>query len=278
MMTRPLARMRARCGRWPGPAARLDGSHRSRTTGYSLLAMSISLGNARLFRLILTLCLAVTAAGWAESHKYSQFTNGAVTEHVAWRDTAGNLINAHDGGILWADGKYHWYGMALRPLPAINGPDGGQKTTVGVVMYSSSDLYNWSYEGVVLATSTDPRSPLYGPMRFERPKILYNALTNQYVMWFHYVGYPGDHTNAPGAGEAGVAVSSRVNGPYTFKGISRPIDPKGIVRDCTVFQDNDGAAYFIYDRDVREPGPGFGRVLHIVKLTDDYLGFTDKWF
>lgn len=220
--------------------------------------------------------------GWfftsaAVAQKRTAFDNGEPTEHVAWNDTSGNIINAHDGGILWADGEYHWYGMALRPLPVAKGPNGGQQTTLGVVMYSSKDLYNWHYDGVVLGCSTDKTSPLYCPMRFERPKILYNARTHKYVMWFHYVGYPGDHTNVPGGGEAGVAVSDRINGPYVFKGDSRPIDARGIVRDSTVFQDDDGSAYFIYDRDVREPGPDFGRVLHIVKLTDDYLGFTDKW-
>ena len=209
---------------------------------------------------------------------YSQFTNGAVTEHPAWRDTTGNLINAHDGGILFAAGKYHWYGMALRPLPVSNGLDGGQKTTVGVVMYSSTDLYNWAYEGVILACSPDPKNPLHGPMRFERPKIVYNNATRQYVMWFHYVGYPGNHGNEIGTGDAGVAVSSKVTGPYAFQGYSRPIDANGIVRDFTLFQDDDGAAYFIYDRDVPQPLPGSGRVLHIVKLTGDYLGFSSTYY
>jgi len=213
----------------------------------------------------------------APPETYSQFNNGTVKEHVPWRDTSGNLINAHDGGIIYADGKYHWYGMALRPNRADGRPDGGQKTTVGVVMYSSSDLYNWTYEGVVLACSTDPKSPLYGPMRFERPKIIYNDTTKQYVMWFHYVGYPGEHGTKLGSGDAGVAVSGKVSGSYDFKGFSRPIDTNGAVRDCTLFKDDDGAAYFIYDRDVGQPGPD-GRVLHIVKLTDDYLGFSPTFY
>ena len=219
---------------------------------------------------------AVVDAAPASPRKYTEFSNGALTEHVPWLDDRGDLINAHDGGILFAEGKYHWYGMALRPLPVSNGLDGGQKTTVGVVMYSSSDLYNWSYEGVVLACSTDPANPLHGPMRFERPKIIYNKVTKQYVMWFHYVGYPGNHGTVVGSGDAGVAVSSSVNGPYAFKGYSRPIDSDGVVRDFTLFKDDDGAAYFIYDRDVREPGPGFGRVLHVVKLSGDYLGFSKE--
>jgi hypothetical protein len=235
-------------------------------------------GKTVLSWLVVVAGMGLASAGSMGAQTRTEFTNGEVTEHVAWKDTSGNLINAHDGGILWADGKYHWYGLALRPLPAVNGPEGGQKTTVGVVMYSSTDLYNWTYDGVVLACSDKPGDPLYAPMRFERPKILYNAKTKQYVMWFHYVAYPGDHKNNIGGGEAGVAVSSNINGPYIYKGFTRPIDAKGIVRDSTLFQDDDGSAYFIYDRDVREQGPGFGRVLHIVKLTDDYLGLTDKWY
>jgi hypothetical protein len=231
-----------------------------------------------LARVLVLVCFSSLSPLRISAQPYSQFTNGLVTQHPAWRDTSGNLINAHDGGILFANGKYHWYGMALRPLPVANGPNGGQQTTVGVVMYSSTDLYNWTYEGVILACSPDPKSPLYGPMRFERPKILYNRTTKQFVLWFHYVGYPGNHGNTFGTGDAGVAVSSKVNGPYTYRGYTRPIDANGIVRDFTLFQDDDGSAYFLYDRDVPKPLPGTGRVLHIVKLTGDYLGLTPKFY
>jgi len=206
-----------------------------------------------------------------------RFENGALTDHVPWRDTDGNVINAHDGGIIVVDGTYHWYGLALRPRPAVSGPEGGQKTTVGVVMYRSTDLRRWTYEGVVLECSGDPKSPLYAPMRFERPKIIYNDRTKQYVMWFHYVSHPGDHGNKPTQGEAGVATCASVNGKYALQGLMRPLGDDGIVRDLTVFKDDDGSAYLIYDRDVRVKGPGFGRVLHVVKLTDDYLGCTTTY-
>lgn len=199
------------------------------------------------------------------------FSNGGLTDHVRWLDTHGNLINAHDGGILFVDGRYYWYGMALRPFSVA---DGGQKTTAGVVLYSSEDLYSWTYEGLILECSADPESPLCGPMRFERPKIVFNDRTQEFVMWFHYVGRPGDHTEIDGGGEAGIASCSAINGAFTFHGTVRPIDRRGIVRDCTLFKDDDGSAYFIYDRDVRIEGPDFGRVLHIVKLSDDYLSPT----
>ena len=205
----------------------------------------------------------------------SAFRNGGLDDHVAWLDTGGQLINAHDGGVIFADGRYHWYGMALRPDSVANG---GQKTTTGVVMYASSDLYHWTDEGVILACSTDPKDPLCGPMRFERPKIVYNGRTKKYVLWCHYVARPGDHGTTPGSGEAGVASCDTVNGTYTFHGTTRPIDDRGLVRDSTLYKDDDGTAWFIYDRDVRTPGPDFGRVLHVVKLSDDYLAPTSTWY
>jgi beta-galactosidase len=127
--------------------------------------------------------LAFTVNGKA-AEPLSNFQNGGFSDHVKWLDTSGNLINAHDGGIIFAEGKYHWYGMAVRPMSV---KKGGQKTTVGVVMYVSTDLYNWDYGGVILECSTDPKSPLYGLMRFERPKIIYNDRTKTYVLWCHYV-------------------------------------------------------------------------------------------
>lgn len=198
---------------------------------------------------------------------YNHFHNGAIADRTPWLDTAGHLINAHDGGIIYADGVYHWYGLALRPFPAVDSVSGGQKTTEGVVMYASTDLYNWSYERVILSCSSDPASPLYAPMRFERPKIIYNEHTREYVLWCHYVKYPGDHG---GAGEAGLAYCSTVNGTYTWGGASRPIDSAELVRDCTLFKDSDGAGYFIYDRDLGNDN----RHLTIIKLTPDYHRFT----
>ena len=173
----------------------------------------------------------------------SAFRNGGLDDHVAWLDTGGQLINAHDGGVIFADGRYHWYGMALRPDSVANG---GQKTTTGVVMYVSSDLYHWTDEGVILACSTDPKDPLCGLMRFERPKIVYNGRTKKYVQRCHYVARPGDHGTTPGSGEAGVASCDTVNGTYTFHGTTRPIDDRGLVRDSTLYKDDDGTGLFIY--------------------------------
>ena len=211
----------------------------------------------------------------------SRIINGSPAGFPQRFDLDGNVVNASDGGVILVDGVYHWYGLRLRPLPFGKNGSGGQVTDVGVVMYASRDLHTWQYEGVILACDKDPGSPLYGPMRFERPKILYNALTRKFVLWCHYVAFPGDHGFTPGSAEAGIAVCDTVNGSYRFLGTTRPIDDKGYVRDCTLFQDTDGSAYFIYDRQISDAfNPvlqPFERCLHIVKLSDDYTSCTNQW-
>lgn len=199
--------------------------------------------------------------------------NGKTHEFIDWHDTDGNVINASDGGIIFADGKYHWYGQAMRDRGLAYNGEGGQVTDIGVVMYASSDLYNWEYEGVILACGD---GELKAPMRFERPKIIYNEKTKKYVLWCHYVECPGDHGFEIGKGEAGVAVCDTVNGEYTWLGHFRPIDDDGVVRDCTLYKDDDASAYLIFDRDISLLEKA-NRCQYIIKLSDDYLTCTDEY-
>jgi beta-xylosidase len=114
-------------------------------------------------------------------------------------------------------------------------------------------------------------------MRFERPKIIYNERTGQFVLWCHYVKYPGNHGRGTGDADIGLAICDTVNGKYTWLGYSRPIDEYGWVRDMTVYKDFDGSAYLIYDRHISVPNSGDDRCLYVVKLSDDYLSFTDTY-
>jgi hypothetical protein len=50
-----------------------------------------------------------------------------------------------------------------------------------------------------------------GPLRFERPKIIHNDTTRQYVRWRHYGGRRGGHGTRIGTGEAGAASCRTVN-------------------------------------------------------------------
>lgn len=201
------------------------------------------------------------------------FTNGNFDENIEWKDDKGEFINAHDGGIIFVDGKYYWYGLALRPLGRDTLENNGAATTTGINLYSSSNLNNWTYEGVILPTSLDKNNPLRSPMRMERPKIIFNPKTKKFVMWFHFVGYPGNHKQGIGFADAGVAVADKITGPFKFLGFNRPINDSGAVKDCSLFVDDDSSAYFIYDRKL----PNGSRCLHLVKLSEDYLQATDKW-
>ena len=94
----------------------------------------------------------------------------------------------------------------------------GNAAHVGVHCYSSTDVYNWKDEGIALAVSEDPASEIVAGCVIERPKVIYNAKTRKFVMWFHLElkgqGYS--------AARAGVAVADCATGPYTFLHSFRP--------------------------------------------------------
>ncbi|MDP4261236.1 MAG: glycoside hydrolase family 43 protein [Bacteroidota bacterium] len=169
-----------------------------------------------------------------------------------WRDTHGDTINAHGGGILYINNNYYWFGEKRN-----------RHGSEGVNVYSSKDLYNWKYEGVALGQSEDTLSDIRKGCVMERPKVIYNKLTKKYVMWFHLElkgkGYS--------AARAAVAVSDKITGPYQFISSFRPNG--NMSRDMTLFADDDGAAYQVYSS--RE-----NYDLRITKLTDDYLAATSK--
>ena len=121
-----------------------------------------------------------------------------------WRDTDGNVINAHGGGILFHEGKYYWFGE--------HRPASGFVTEKGINCYSSTDLYNWKSEGIALAVSEEEGHDIEKGCIMERPKVIYNAKTGKFVMWLHLElkgqGY--------GPARAAVAVSDSPAGPYRF--------------------------------------------------------------
>ena len=137
----------------------------------------------------------------------SSFLPGAI-----WPDNKGVHINAHSAGVLYHEGQYYWFGEHK-----IQG-DAGNRAEVGVHVYSSKDLTNWTDEGIALEVSDDPESDIVRGCIIERPKVIYNAKTGKFVMWFHLElkgqGYK--------AARAGVAVSDKVTGPYTYLRSFRP--------------------------------------------------------
>jgi len=129
-----------------------------------------------------------------------------------WPDNNGIHINAHGGGVLSHDGRYYWFGEHKTEGKA------GNRAHVGVHVYSSDNLYDWTDEGIALSVSKDTTSDIQRGCILERPKVIYNARTGKFVMWFHLElkgqGYK--------AARSGVAVADHVTGPYTFLRSLRP--------------------------------------------------------
>jgi len=130
-----------------------------------------------------------------------------------WLDNNGVHINAHGGGVLYYEGKYYWFGEHK-----IEG-EKGNRAMVGVHCYTSENLTDWQDEGIALeVVKNDSLSDISEGCILERPKVIYNAQTKKFVMWFHLElkgkGYD--------AARSGVAVSDNITGPYKFVKSFRP--------------------------------------------------------
>jgi hypothetical protein len=166
-----------------------------------------------------------------------------ITPGSVWNDTQGNVIQAHGEGIIEVDGKYYWLGEDKTNGSAFQ----------NVKCYSSSDLANWTFVNNVL---TRQASGDLGPNRvIERPHVIYNTSTSQFVMYMHV-----DNSNYTDR-KAGVATSSSVCGSYTYRGSMRPLGHDSL--DDTLFQDGTTVYFLSEDRTNTK--------LQIYQLSDDYL-------
>lgn len=129
---------------------------------------------------------------------------GEIRSGELWPDNHGVHVNAHGGGILYHRGTYYWFGE--------HKAENTSNAMVGVTCYSSKNLTDWKNEGVALAVNDEQGSDIEKGCILERPKVIYNAKTRKFVMWFHLelkgLGYR--------AARAGVAVADKVTGPYHF--------------------------------------------------------------
>lgn len=179
-----------------------------------------------------------------------------------WLDTDGQPIQAHGGGILFDQGMYYWFGENKDADTIQSGIVEFQLAKpVGISCYSSTDLYHWRNEGVVLSAAQVQAKDTEALQVIERPKVLFNAKTQQYVMWFH-----ADHGTYEYA-HVGIATSDTPTGPYNFHGSLQPAGSDS--RDMTLYQDEDGSAYGIFSSE-------WNQTLWIARLTDDYLSTTEE--
>ncbi len=144
-----------------------------------------------------------------------------------WYDVNGNIVHAVEGGIIKVGSLYYLWGM-----------DRSQNnyTFRGVNLYSSPDLKTWTFVNTILSNAS--HADLASGSVVERPKLLHNTTTGQFVLWVHYEGW-----NAYATSEVGYATSSTIGGNYTWQGHFRPLGLDS--KDMNVFKDTDGKAYMI---------------------------------
>jgi hypothetical protein len=194
-------------------------------------------------------------------------TNNRIKELVqnaVWRDTDGNIINAHGGGILNYNNVYYWYGEfkgdSSYRLKKVTTWECYRTAAGGISCYSSRNLTDWKFEGIVLpAVKADTSSDLHPSKVIERPKVIHNEKTGKFVMWMHIDN--DDYTKAM----AGVAIGNTPVGPFTYLGSFKPSG--GDSRDQTIFTDDDGRAYQIASSE-------WNKTLYISLLNDDYTKTT----
>ena len=130
--------------------------------------------------------------------------NQVIRSGEIWPDTDGKHINAHGGGILQFGDTYYWFGE--------HKSDHTSDALVGVTSYASKDLVNWRNCGVALSVTDQKGHDIERGCILERPKVIYNAKTGKFCMWFH-LELKGRGYNAA---RFGVAVADRPEGPYEF--------------------------------------------------------------
>ena len=161
------------------------------------------------------------------------------------RDTAGNILDAHDGCLQKFGDRYYLYGTAYGKA------DGFGKAN-RYRCYSSRDLMAWTAEGDLLK---DPPAGVY-----YRPYVVYNGATRKYVCWYNW--YPTLWN-----GQFGVAVSDTAQGPFVIHNANVRVSQPS-PGDLGLFVDADGAGYVIYTSIAKN------HAISIERLTDDYLAST----
>jgi len=251
------------------------------------------------------LILIISQTNCNRSGKTGQGVSSSFRPGEIWYDIDSIPINAHGGGILYYEGVYYWFGEHKIEGTA------GNSAQVGVHCYSSKDICNWKNEGIALRIiEGDPDHDIARGCILERPKVIYNAGTRKFVMWFHLELTGSGYKSA----RSGVAVADHVTGPYIYQGSYRPnqnVWPLDVTdkdkepvdtsinsltftggyepdesrdinilgrdfitgqmsRDMTLFVDDDGTAYHLYASEEN-------RTLHISQLSDDYLKPAGKF-
>ena len=150
-------------------------------------------------------------------------------------DTNGERVMACGGEVrqFTENGITKWYWFGVDDLDKAD----DEESEAGIHLYSSFDLYNWDYEGIIWN------------IQGAHPKLLYNEAQKQYVMWI--------------STDQGLAVgtSSSIQGPFTLVSSSNTNDIQGFIN---LYEESPGTAYIIYS------GSGLDNSFSLAQLSSDY--------
>lgn len=183
-------------------------------------------------------------------------------------DTAGQIIDAHDGITFGHDGLYYYYGASYGTCKEPAGPSGcaagghgcGFLTDHNVSLFTSPDLSAWTSHGHVFQVAQAiPNAVMFCP------KVLYNDKTRTWVLWFNWV-QAGDFSKSYYA----TATAPSPTGPFKVQdtNVSRLLNHSG-VGDFHLFKDDDGQAYIMYTAHITGTAPT--HLMSIERLAPDYL-------
>ena len=180
-----------------------------------------------------------------------------------WNDTTGKHIQAHGGGFIKVCDTWYWFGEDK----TLN--TNGTGNFHAISCYASKDLVTWEHRNSVVTTST--ASVLNNAnLIIERPKVIYNASTKLFVMWAHWdmescSGASGSYCDS----EAVVFTSPTVDGNYAYVNHFQPGGDGS--RDCTLWQESDGTAYFVSTGGPGGNAAGDFHDTEVYQLSSDYL-------
>lgn len=202
------------------------------------------LGFALLISIVTFACTTATA------REQSEIKPGQV-----WNDVTGKPINAHGGCVIFHEGLYYWYGThKIKGLSEKKHADGGFRC------YSSKDLVNWKNEGMMVSLDRPKTEDLTHECNADRPKVVYNEKTREFVMFFKLY-LRGQGTKIA---YTAVATSPGPTGPFTYRNKFLGGNSANGTGDFAMFKDDDGSLYHLA---VRKPKKDFV----IGKMSDDYL-------
>ncbi|MFD8688180.1 RICIN domain-containing protein [Streptomyces sp. NPDC059651] len=202
-------------------------------------------GTAKVLAAVLS-ALLLTLLGGVGTARAAPVTVANATQFA---DPDGNPVHAHGGGVVKVGQYYYWFGEDRN----------ADNSFRYVSAYRSTDLKTWEFRNHVLTQAADPE---LRSANIERPKVMFNSATGQFVMWMHKEGA----TNY-GEARAAVAVSSTVDGDYSWRGSFRPLGEMS--RDITTFVDTDGTGYMISAANENAD-------LHVYRLTADYTAVESQ--